>query len=414
MKFKDRVIRGWDAFSSRDPVLPFDRYGSGSSNPGHKTYRKYTSSSFAAAIFNRIALDTSMTTILHVKIDEKEDRTPIQSKLSNCLSLEANIDQTSIQFMQDIVYSMFDEGVVAVVPVVTTKNPDITESYEIEQMRVGRIVQWYPQYVTVRLYNERTGNPEDITVPKASTAIIENPLYAVINGPNATLKRLLSKMAILDENDEQISSGKLDMFIQLPYAVRTDIQRAAAEKRIADLEMQLSKNKRGIAYSDATEKITQLTRPINNNMFEEVDRLNTQFYNQLGLTENVLNGTASESEMRTYYTRTIDPIIENIILEFKRKFLTKTARTQGQTLEAYRDPFKLVPISQIIELGDTFRRNSIATGNEVRKLVGMKASSDPRADELYNPNIADTNQQAPQSTGSLTPPDESSSPNQNE
>jgi len=355
-----------------------------------------------------------MTTILHVKIDEKEDITPIQSKLSNCLSLEANIDQTSIQFMQDIVYSMFDEGVVAVVPVVTTKNPDITEAYEIEQMRVGRIVQWYPQHVTVRLYNERTGNQEDITVPKALTAIIENPLYAVINGPNATLKRLLSKMAILDENDEQMSAGKLDMFIQLPYAVRTDVQRASAEKRIADLELQLSKNKRGIAYSDVTEKVTQLTRPINNNMFEEVDRLNTQFYNQLGLTENVLNGTASESEMRTYYTRTIDPIIENIILEFKRKFLTKTARTQGQTLEAYRDPFKLVPISQIIELGDTFRRNSIATGNEVRKLVGMKASSDPRADELYNPNIADSNQQTPQATGSLTPPDESSSPNQNE
>jgi len=356
-----------------------------------------------------------MTSIQHVKINkENEDVTPMESTLHNCLNVEANIDQTSIAFMHDLVYSMFDEGCVAVVPVDTDINPNITGGYSIETLRVGRITQWYPKHVTVKLYNEATNSAEEVTVLKRTTAIIENPLYAVTNGPNATLSRLLRKMALLDANDEEAASGRLDMFIQLPYAVKSDLQKAQAEERIQRIEDQLKKGKRGISYTDATEKIHQLNRPIVNTLLDDIQSLNRQFYNQLGLTENVINGTASESEMRTYYTRTIDPIIENIIAEFRRKFLTKTARSQGQTLQAYRDPFKLVPVEQIIKLGDTFRRNEIASSNEVRKLVGFKPSSEPRADMLSNPNIADTKQTQPESSGSLTPPDSSSSQNQNE
>lgn len=415
MKLTNRIQHAWNAFTTGDKTtMAADSPGTSSSSPGHKSYRRYSNAEFASAIFNRIAIDASMTAIQHVKINkETDDREPVDSGIHNCLNVEANIDQNSIAFMHDIVYSMFDEGTVAVVPVETTSDPTVSGSFEIKTMRAGRVTQWYPQYVTVMLYNEVTGRAEEVTVPKATTAIIENPLYAVTNGPNATLSRLIRKMSLLDINDEETASGRLDMFIQLPYAVKSELQKAQAEERIERIENQLKKGKRGIAYTDATEKIHQLTRPITSTLLDDIVGLNSQFYNQLGLTENVLNGTASEQEMRTYYTRTIDPIIENIIAEFKRKFLTKTARSQGHTFEAYRDPFKLVPVQQIIELGDTFRRNEIATTNEVRKLVGFKPSSDPKADLLSNPNIADT-KQTPNGTGSLTPPDNSSLPNQNE
>lgn len=414
MKLKDRIQHAWNAFNGDRFASESIQYGNSSSGPSYKGGRKYSTSSFASAIFNRIALDASLVTMHHVKIDEEtEDREIVKSGLHYCLTTEANIDQSSIQFMQDLVYSMFDEGVIAVVPVDTTVSPDKTGGYDILTMRVGKITQWYPKHVRVRLYNERLGEHEEVVLSKSSTAIIENPLYAVVNGPNATLSRLLRKMALLDEGDEALASGKLDLFIQLPYAVKSELQRRQAEERITNLEAQLAKTKRGIAYTDATEKITQLNRPISPTLLDDVQTLSAQFYNQLGLTENIFNGTASEAEMRTYYTRTIDPILDNIIAEFNRKFLTKTARTQGHTLEAYRDLFKLVPVDQLATIADLLRRNSIFTGNEVRgNLFKLKRSNDPRADELYNPNIADSRQNTA-GTGSLTSPDESSSPSQN-
>ena len=415
MSITDRIQHAWNAFRSDSvKTQDFTEYGYSMGTPTHRQ-RKYTDSAFASSIFNRIAMDVSMTSIQHVKIDEKtEDAEIVKSGLHNCLNNEANIDQTSIQFMQDLVYSMFDEGVIAVVPVDTDVGPTETGTrFTINTMRVGKITQWYPQHVRVNLYNDAKGQFEEVTVAKVNTAIIENPLYAVINGPNATLSRLLRKMSILDGLEEDSASGKLDLFIQLPYAVKTELQRKQAEERLASLEAQLTKSRRGIAYTDATEKITQLNRPITTSLPDDIQYLTAQFYNQLGLTENVFNGTASESELRSYYTRTIDPIVDNIISEFNRKFLTKTARTQGHTLEGYRDPFKLVPTEQLAQVADLTRRNSVLTGNEVRtKLFRIRRSNDPRADELFNPNIADTRQNTA-GAGSLTSPDESRSPNQN-
>lgn len=415
MSITDRLQHAWNAFRSDSAkTQDFTDYGYSRGTPGHRV-KRYSDSAFASSIFNRIAMDVSMTSIHHVKIDaENEDAKLIESGLHYCLNSEANIDQTGLQFVQDIVYSMFDEGVIAVVPVDTNISPDKTGTFTINTMRVGKIIQWFPAHVRVRLYNDRIGDYEEVVVAKKNTAIIENPLYAVINGPNATLARLLRKMALLDSLDEDAASGRLDMFIQLPYAVKTDLQRAQAEERIRKLEEQLTKNRRGIAYTDATEKVTQLSRPINSSLPDDIQYLTKQFYNQLGLTENVFNGTANESELRSYYTRTIDPIVDNIIAEFNRKFLSKTARTQGHTLEAYRDPFKLVPTEQLAQIADLTRRNSILTGNEVRtRLFRIKRSNDARADELYNPNIADSRQDTA-GAGSLTSPEEQPVPNQNE
>lgn len=425
MKIKDRITHAWNAFTGQQfSNSSVWEYGAGSGSPTHRRTLSYNSSSFSSPIFNRIALDVAMTSIHHVKIDAKtEDRTPVDSGLDYCLNTEANIDQTHFQFMQDVVYSMFDEGSVAVVPVETSVSPKVTGSYEINSMRVGKVTQWYPKHVKIKLYNEKTGNNEEVTLPKSFVAIIENPLYAVVNGPNSTLTRLLKKMAQLDDVDELIASGKLNMLIQLPHVVKSDLQKKQAEERIAKLEQQLEgkRNKHGIAYTDAAEKIHQLSKPLDNNMLDDIQMLSQQFYNQLGLTEKVFNGTASESEMRGYYTRTIDPIIDNIIAEFNRKFMTKTARSQGHTLEAYRDPFKLVPIEQIATLSDTLRRNSIVTGNEIRPKLGFRRHNDPRADELYNPNMTDQHQSkappAAQPTpkpGSLTPPEKAPKPNLNE
>lgn len=424
MTLVNRIQHAWNVLTAKQPNSM--AIGAGSSRPAHRTGGNYTTSSFAAAIFNRIAMDVSMTELHHVKVNElTDDRTPIKSGLHNCLNVEANIDQSGIQFVHDLVYSMFDDGVVAVVPVETTSDPTMNGTYNIETMRVGRITQWFPKYVTVKLYNDETGLEDEVTLPKSMVAIIENPLYAVVNGSNATLKRLLRKMTLMDDLDEMLASGRLDIIVHLPHAVRTEKQVQDAKTRIGVIEQQLATGRNGMAYMDATEKVTQLNRPANNQLVENVEMLAQQFYNQLGLTKAVFDGTAREADMRSYYNRTIDPIVDSIIAEFNRKFLTKTARTQGQTLESYRNMFKLVPIEQVAELGDTFRRNSIATSNEMRKIIGFKPSNDPKADELYNPNMPEDKQpdgalrlkQRPaeeDDIGSLTPPDNSSTNSQNE
>lgn len=337
-------------------------------------------------------MDVAMTQFKHIKEDPQDgDVKDIKSGLNNCLSVEANIDQTHLQFIHDLVYSMFDEGVVAVVPIDTTLNPNETGGYDVETLRVGKITQWYPQDVEVDVYNEKTGQNERITISKKHVAIVENPLYAVINDANSTLKRLVRKLSQLD-NIEEESQGRLDLIISVPYGIKTDVQRKMAEARVTDIEAQLSKSKNGIAYIDATEKATQLNRPINSQLSETVEKLEQRLYNQLGLTPSIFNGTASETELKTYYNRSIDPIVEYIIAELTRKFITKTARTQGQKIVSYRDIFKTATIEAIANAADSLRRNYVATPNELRKPLNLRPSNDPRADELFNPNIADDRQ----------------------
>lgn len=392
MRMTDRIKHAWNAFTNNDRLLTYDR-GFSSSRPMHKTTVFYNTTSYVASIYNRIAMDVAMTSFKHVRINpDNEDMTNMTTGLNSCLTVEANVDQSHIQFIHDLVYSMFDEGVVAVVPVETTLSPELTGSYDINSMRVGKIVNWFPKHVTVRLYNENTGQNQDITLEKKNVAIVENPLYAVMNSENSTLKRLIRKLNQLDDVDAMTAAGRLDLLISVPYAVKTEAQKQLALKRIADIESQLASGRNGIGYIDGTEKVTQLNRPANSQLPETIEKLEKRFYNQLGLTENIFNGTANETELRTYYSRTIDPIVDHIIAEFVRKFLTKTARTQGQTIVAYRDMFKTVTIESIGQLADQFRRNYIASANEVRKWVGLKPSNDPRADELFNPNIADNNQ----------------------
>ena len=389
MRMNDRIKHAWNAFTSKDQLLTFD-HGPSNSRPAHKMYTYVNTSSYVSSIYNRIAMDVSMTGFKHVKINPKnEDVTDLKTGLNNCLTVEANIDQTHIQFIHDLTYSMFDEGAVAVVPVETTLNPELSGSYDINSLRVGRIVNWFPKHVEVSLYNDETGQNENIIVEKANTAIIENPLYAVVNDDNSTLKRLLRKLSQLDTEDD---SGRLDVFITVPYAVKTETQRKSAEKRIHDIEDQLANGKNGIAYIDGTEKVIQMNRPVNSQLPETINKLTQQFYNQLGLTENIFNGTASEGELKVYYSRTIDPIVEYIVAEFNRKFITKTGRTQGQCIVAHRDLFKTITVEALASLADAVRRNYIATGNEVRKWAGLKPSNDPRADELFNPNIGDNKQ----------------------
>lgn len=419
MKMTNRIKHAWNAFTDKQ-ALNYN-YGYSSSRPMYRQTTFFNTSSYVSSIYNRIAMDVSMTGFKHVKINpDNEDVTDMKTGLNDCLTLEANIDQTHIQFIQDLVYSMFDEGVVAVVPVDTTINPRLSGSFDINSVRVGKVVNWFPKHVEVNLYNENTGQPERVVIEKRNVAIIENPLYAVVNDENSTLKRLTRKLNLLDNEDDV---GRLDLLISVPYGIKTETQRQLAEKRIADIEAQLSTGRHGIGYIDGTEKVMQLNRPVNSQLPEQINSLTQQFYNQLGLTQNVFNGTASESELRIYYSRTVDPIVENIIAEFNRKFLTKTARTQGQAITSYRDFFKIVPIEQIAQLGDTFRRNSIASSNELRKLIGLRPSNDPKADELFNPNIADKNQNAsggpaPQANGdgkpgSLTSPDSSQNGDKN-
>jgi HK97 family phage portal protein len=349
------------------------------------------------SVYNRISLDCAAIDIRHVKLDDSERYLEtIDSDLNNCLTVEANLDQTARSFKQDIVLSMFDEGCVAVVPVDTIDSPDVTESYKIITMRTGKIVQWYPYYVRVSLYNERTGQKEEVTLPKRNVAIVENPLYAVINEPNSTMQRLVRKLSLLDAVDEQSSAGKLDLIIQLPYIIKTDARRKQAEQRRADIEKQLSGSKYGIAYTDGTEHITQLNRPIENNLMKQIEYLTSMLYSQLGITQEILDGTANEATMLNYYTRTIEPIVSAIADEMKRKFLSKTARSQHQSIEFFRDPLSLVPESQIAEITDKMTRNEVMTSNEIRQIIGMKPSNDPKADQLHNSNISESNAQVEQ------------------
>jgi hypothetical protein len=392
MRVTDRIKHAWNAFASNDHLLTFDT-GQSSSRPGHRHVPYVNTSAYVSSIYNRIAMDVSMTSFKHVKINpDNEDITDMASGLNDCLSVEANIDQTHIQFIQDLVYSMFDEGVVAVVPVETSINPGVSGSYDINSLRVGKVVSWFPRHVEVDIYNDAKGENERITIAKKHCAIIENPLYAIVNDENSTLKRLIRKLNQLDNIDSLSSSQRLDVLISVPYGIKTEAQRKMAEKRIKDIEAQLASGNNGIAYIDGTEKAMQLNRPVNPQLPETINNLTRQFYNQLGLTENIFNGTASEGELRIYYSRTIDPIVDNIVAELVRKFLTKTARTQGQTIMSYRDMFKTVTVEQLANIGDAFRRNYIATSNEIRRVVGLKRSNDPRADELFNPNIADNKQ----------------------
>ena len=416
MGLADRLAHAWNAFVSNDRSYAYHDYGpSYSSRPDVMRFSIGSERSIVTAIFNRIALDTSSIEIKHVKLD-KEGRfvEEIKSGLNTCLTLEANKDQTARAFIQDIVNSMMDEGCVAIVPVDTTLDPEVTGSYDINSMRTAKIMEWYPNHVRVKIYNDRSGKFEEMTVPKTMAAIIQNPLYAVINEPNSTMQRLIRKLALLDMTDEKQSSGKLDLIIQLPYVIKSEARRQQAEERRKDIEMQLSGSKYGIAYTDGTEHITQLNRSIENNLMGQIEYLTNMVYSQLGITEEVLNGSANEETMLNYYNRTIEPIISAITDEMKRKFLTKTARTQLQSIKFYRNPFKLVPISAIADIADKFTRNEIMTSNEIRQEIGMKPSKEPKADQLLNSNNISGDQlginpmdpNAPQPTGDPSVADE--------
>ena len=389
MAFTDRLQHAWNAFLNRDPTYEFRDHGMISTyKPDRVRFTRGNERSIVTSVYNRIALDVSSIDINHAKLDENgRFKETIQSGLNECLTLNANIDQTGKAFLQDVVMSMMDEGCVAIVPVDTTTNPTITGSFDINSMRTGQVIEWRPEFVKVRLYNDKTGQKEDILLPKKSVAIIENPLYAVINEPNSTMQRLIRKLNLLDAIDEQSGSGKLDLIIQLPYVIKSEARRQQAENRRKAIEMQLSGSKYGIAYTDGTEKITQLNRPVENNLMKQIEYLTSMLYSQLGITQSVLDGTADERTMLNYYNRTIEPIISAIVDEMKRKFLTKTARTQNQSIVYFRNPFKLVPINELAEISDKFTRNEIATSNEIRQIIGWKPSDDPGADELRNKNL---------------------------
>ena len=391
-----RIQRGWNAFRNRDPTTDYRDYGeSYYYRPDRPMFTRGNERSIATSVYNRIALDASSIVIQHVRLDENSRfSSVINSGLNNCLNLDANLDQTGRAFLQDAVMSMLDEGCVALVPVITDVNPDDTSSYEILSMRTGRIIEWRPAHVKVRAYNELTGRKEDLILPKSTVAIVENPLYAVINEPNSTMQRLIRKLSLLDVTDEQTASGKLDLIIQLPYVIKTPARQQQAEDRRKAIEMQLASSKYGIAYTDGTERITQLNRPAENNLMKQIEYLTNLLYSQLGITQTIMDGTADDKTMLNYYSRTIEPIVSAIVDELKRKFLTKTARSQGQSIMFFRDPFKLVPVNDLAELADKFTRNEIMTSNEIRQIVGMKPSDDPKADELKNSNISESKQEA--------------------
>lgn len=386
----DTLRHSWNAFFNRDPTQFYRDIGHGAVyRPDRIRLSRGNERSIVASVCNRIALDVAALDVFHVQLDENgRFKSVIDSSLNECLTIEANLDQTGSAFIQDAVVSMLNEGAVALVPVETTRNPNITDSYDINSLRTGQILEWFPQHVKVRVYNERTGERENITLPKRAVAIIENPLYAVMNEPNSTLQRLIRKLNLLDVIDEQSGSGKLDLIIQLPYVIKSDTRRQQAEDRRKDIEKQLSGSKYGIAYTDGTEKITQLNRPVENNLMHQIEYLTSMLYSQLGLTQGIMDGTADEATMLNYYSRTIEPIIAAIVDEMKRKFLTKTARSQRKSIMFFRDPFKLVPVEKLADIADKFTRNEIMSSNEIRQTVGLKPSNDPRADELVNKNIS--------------------------
>lgn len=405
-EFFTRFQNAWNAFIGRDPTNRFlynENWSGGYSYRPDRSRMNYGNErSIISSIYNRISVDCAAITIQHVKTDENNRYLEtISSKLNNCLTLDANLDQTGRALIQDIVLSMFDEGCVAVVPTDTSTNPNKTDSYDILALRTGRITEWFPYYVRVEVYNENTGQKQQIMMNKKDVAIIENPLYAVMNEPNSTLRRLIRKLNLLDAVDEQSSAGKLDLIIQLPYTIRTDQRRKQAEDRRADIERQLAGSKYGIAYADATEHITQLNRPVENNLMNQVQYLTSMLYSQLGLTESIFNGTADEQTLLNYYNSTVEPILSAITDEFKRKFLTKTARTQHQSIMFFRDPFKLVPINNIAEIADKFTRNEILTSNEIRGIIGFKPSDDPKADQLINSNLNQSNEEINDQHGNM-------------
>ena len=390
MLFTKRLQHAWNAFMNKDPTNIYSSGQSYSRSPNRIRLSRGNERSIVTAVYNRLSLDTATIGFKHIRLD-KNDRFKevIPSGLNNCLTIEANIDQTGRSFIQDVVISMLDEGCVAIIPVETTFNPTVTGSFDIDSMRTGKIIEWFPKHVKVRVYNENTGRKEDIVLPKATVAIIENPFYAVMNESNSTLQRLIRKLVLLDDIDEQSGSGKLDLIVQLPYNIKTEAKREQAEKRRKDIEMQLTGSKYGIAYVDGTEKVTQLNRSLENNLMKQIEYLTNLLFSQLGLTQSIMDGTADEKTMLNYYDRTIEPILSAIADEMIRKFLTKTARSQGQSIKFFRDPFKLVPVSEIAEIADKFTRNEIATSNEIRQVIGWTPSDDPNADVLRNKNLSE-------------------------
>lgn len=390
-RFRNSLKHAWNAFTNQDKEARVKSYDLGASygvKPDRVRLKLTNERSIIASIYNRLSIDVAAKDIRHVRLDDKnrylED---IDSGLNNCLTVEANLDQAARAFRQDICLSLFDIGVIAIVPVDTTLDPEVSGSYDIKTLRVGRIVTWYPQHVRVEVYNEKTGLREEVTLLKSVVAIVENPLYSIMNETNSVLQRLIRKLNLLDNLDEVHSSGKLDLIIQLPYVVKSEARKQQAEQRRQDIEFQLKSGEYGIAYTDGTEKITQLNRPAENNLLPQVQYLITVLYSQLGLTEEIMNGTADEKAMLNYYNRTIEPILAAIVEAMKRTFLTKTARAQGQSIQYFNDPFKLVPVNDIAEIADKFTRNEILTANEIRQIIGFKPNKDPRADKLQNSNM---------------------------
>lgn len=390
-----RLKHAYNAFTNRDPTGSYISIGPGySSRPDRPRMSHGNEKSIVTSIVNRIALDVASVEIRHCRLDDDGRYVEeINSGLNKCLKLEANIDQTSRAFIQDLVISAFDEGAVAIVPVDTTLNPEVTDSLDVQSMRAGKILEWYPEKVLIRVYNDRTGEKEDILLPKKQVGIFENPLYTVFNEPNSTMKRLVRKLSLLDVTDERTASGKLDLIIQLPYVVKTQTRREQAENRRKDLEDQLAGSKYGVAYIDGTERVTQLNRSVENNLMKQIEYLTNMLYSQLGITQSVLDGTADEKTMLNYTNRTVEVFVSAIADEMKRKFLSKTARSQGQSIEYFRDPFRLVPIDNIAEIADKLTRNEIMTSNEIRQKIGMKPSKDPKADELRNSNISQSKEE---------------------
>ena len=393
--FFSRLQHAWNAFFNKDPTVVYRDYGPGyATRPDRTQLSRGNERSIVTAIYNRIAVLVSMVDIKHIRLDQDgryiED---IASDMNECLTISANIDQTGRAFIQDVVTSMLDEGCVAVIPVDTTFNPEKTGAYDIQSMRTGKILEWHPETIRVRVYNEKKGEKEDIFVPKKIAAIIENPFYAVMNEPSSTLQRLIKKLNLLDVIDEQSGSGKLNMIIQLPYVIKTEARRQQAENRRKDIEDQLANSKYGIAYTDGTEKVTQINRAVENNLMSQIEYLTSMLYSQLGINQAILDGTADEKTMLNFMNNTIEPILVAITEEMNRKFLTKTARTQGQKITFFDDPFRLIPVNQVAEIADKFTRNEIMTSNEVRQKIGMKPSDNPRADELRNANISESKQQ---------------------
>lgn len=395
-----RLKHAWNAFLNRNPPVNFGGYAGGYSyRPDRVRLTRGNERTFVTSVYNRIAMDCSAITIQHVRLDNGRYDSTIDSGLNNCLNLEANKDQTGRGLVQDIVMSMLDEGVVAVVPVETDYDPTTTDSYKIYSMRVGKILEWYPEHVRVRLYNDRTGQKEELVLPKKTVAIIENPFYAIMNEPNSTMQRLIRKLSLLDVVDEQAGAGKLDLIIQLPYVVKSEARRQQANQRRREIEDQLRDSKYGIAWTDGTERVTQLNRSLENNLLKQIEYLTNMFYSQLGITLEIMNGTADEAAMTNYYNRIVEPIISAIVDEMKRKFLTKTARSQKQSILFFHDPFKLAPIGTVAEMADKFTRNEIMSSNEFRQVIGLKPSKDPRADELSNKNLNQSTEQLQNGTG---------------